>query len=144
MNIKKNEKNINEILSRTREMQEEAKNNLEKQQEIILKDAEFKAVEILENSRKESRQIREEVLELQHKKDSFSSRLKYLIHSYLDLLNMLDAENLLDEDEKNIAFKKTERFLPQLLRHNHTECLHIRLILLRVICTAYTAIPYQW
>lgn len=103
----KNEKNINEILSRTREMQEEASQNLKKQEEIILKDAEFKAVEILENARKEVRQIREEVLDLQHKKDSFVSRLKYLIHSYLDLLKMLEAENLIDENEQEAVSPKS-------------------------------------
>ncbi len=90
----KNERNINDILSRTREMQEEAARNLKKQETIILKDAEYKAVEILENARKEARQIREEVMELQHKKDSFMARLKYLIQSYVDLLKMLEVENL--------------------------------------------------
>ena len=99
----KNEKNLNEILSRTREMQEEASKNLKKREEIILKDAEFRAVEILENARKEVRQIRDEIVGLQHRKDSFVSRLKYLIQSYMDLLKMMEIENLLDQTAKENA-----------------------------------------
>jgi cell division initiation protein len=101
----KNEENLNEILEQTRKLQENTLETLKQKEENIIKEAELKAVEILERARAEARQVREEMQRLQEKKDAFVQRLKYLLQSYIDLIQMLGMEQVIEplQDEPGAA-----------------------------------------
>ncbi|GAB4168176.1 MAG: hypothetical protein Kow00108_01130 [Calditrichia bacterium] len=103
----KNEKNMNEILEQTKKIQEDALANLKQREEVIIKEAELKAVEILDKAQNEVRNIKSETRMLQERKDAFVSRLKYLLQSYIDLIKMLESENLLDQEDKTTEERRS-------------------------------------
>lgn len=105
----KNEQNLNEMLEQTKNLQAETIANLKSKEENIIKEAELKAVEILENARNEARKVREEMRMMQEKKDAFVQRLKYLLQSYIDLIQMLGMENVVDIDSRNNELQQRER-----------------------------------
>lgn len=95
----KNEQKISEMLAQAKQIHEETASALKMKEENIIREAELKAMEMMETARQEVFRIREEARMLQEKKNAFVQRLQYLLQSYMDLIQMINAENILSDEE---------------------------------------------
>jgi cell division initiation protein len=108
-NIKLNEfrrieKNLQDTLLKAQESSTKALESTRKQSNLMVKEAEIKASQILEKARESANEIRNAVINLREEKDLVVAKLKSIISSQAHLLEM-KVEN--SEDEKK-AVKKIE------------------------------------
>lgn len=101
-NYKENEKNLRETLFNVQEVKKQSEESSKRQADLIIKEAELKSIEILENSRKQARQIREEVSWLKSQKESFINRLRHILISQIELLSVLEIDDSLTEDLQKV------------------------------------------
>lgn len=96
-----NEKNLRETLLNVQEVKKQSEESSRKQADLLIKEAELKAIEIIENARKQARQMRDEVSMLRSQKESFINRLRQILISQVELLSVLEADEAIPEE----AFK---------------------------------------
>ena len=86
------EHTLRETLVSARQSVEESKANSEKQAEMILREADLKAQQIIEDAKDELMELRNEIRLLKSQKDSFAKRLRYLLESQLELIGALEID----------------------------------------------------
>jgi cell division initiation protein len=96
------EKNLRETLFNVQEVKKQSEESSKRQADLIVKEAELKSIEILENARKQARQMREEVSWLKSQKESFINRLRHILLSQVELLSVLEIDDSLPEDVQKI------------------------------------------
>jgi cell division initiation protein len=99
-----NEKNLRETLLNVQEVKKQSEESSRRQADLIVKEAELKALEILENARKQTRLIREEVSWLKAQKESFINRLRHILVSQIELLSVMEIDDVLPAETQE-AFK---------------------------------------
>ncbi len=95
------EKNMRETLLNVQEVKKQSEESSRKQADLIIKESELKALEIIEMARKQARQMRDEVNILRTQKESFINRLRQILISQIELLSVLEIDDALPEE----AFK---------------------------------------
>lgn len=80
----------------------------EKEAKLIIREAELKALEVLENNRSETNRLKDELVVLKQQKNSFIKRLKHLFASQLELIDVLEIEDV-ELDEIRDLQKQKER-----------------------------------
>ncbi len=95
------EKNMRETLLNVQEVKKQSEESSRKQADLIIKESELKALEIIEIARKQARQMRDEVNILRTQKESFINRLRQILISQIELLSVLEIDDALPEE----AFK---------------------------------------
>lgn len=98
------EKNLRETLLNVQEVKKQSEESSRKQADLIIKESELKALEIIEMARKQARQMRDEVNILKTQKESFINRLRQILISQIELLSVLEIDDALPEE----AFKFLE------------------------------------
>jgi cell division initiation protein len=98
------EKNLRETLLNVQEVKKQSEESSRKQADLIIKESELKALEIIEMARKQARQMRDEVNILKTQKESFINRLRQILISQIELLTVLEIDDALPEE----AFKFLE------------------------------------
>ncbi|HQU71201.1 MAG TPA: DivIVA domain-containing protein [Calditrichia bacterium] len=93
--FQQNEKNLRETLLNVQEVKKQSEESSRRQADLIIKDAELKALELLENARKETRQIREEVSWLKAQKESFINRIRHILTSQIELLSVMEIDDII-------------------------------------------------
>ena len=115
-NFQENEKNLRETLLNVQEVKKQSEESSRRQADLIIKEAELKALEIMENARKQTRQIREEVSWLKSQKESFINRLRHILVSQIELLSVMEIDDLLPEETresfKNLKARKYAQLQP--------------------------------
>ncbi len=101
------EKTLRETLVNVQEVKKQSEENSRRQADLIIKEAELKAIEILENARKQARQIREEVNWLRSQKESFINRLRHILISQIELLSVMEMDEAIPEEVQ--AFLKNQK-----------------------------------
>lgn len=101
-NYQETEKNLRETLFNVQEVKKQSEESSKRQADLIVKEAELKSIEILENARKQARQIREEVSWLKSQKESFINRLRHILISQVELLSVLEIDDSLPEDIQKV------------------------------------------
>lgn len=101
-NYQETEKNLRETLFNVQEVKKQSEESSKRQADLIIKEAELKSIEILENARKQARQIREEVSWLKSQKESFINRLRHILISQVELLSVLEIDDSLPEDMQKV------------------------------------------
>lgn len=96
-NFKEVEKTLKQTLLNLQENSDKTRENSKKEAVLIRKEAEIKAKEMIEDARRESTKMKEEMVTLQSQKDSLVSRLRHILSSHLELLDLLEL------DEKEIG-----------------------------------------
>lgn len=96
------EKDLRETLFNVQEVKKQSEESSKRQADLIIKEAELKSIEILENARKQARQAREEVSWLKSQKESFINRLRHILISQIELLSVLEIDDSLPEDLKKV------------------------------------------
>ncbi len=94
------EKTLRETLLNMQEVKKQSDENSRRQAEMIQKEAELKAFEILENARKEARKIREEINWLKAQKESFINRIRHVLVSQIELLSVMEIDDVLPEETR--------------------------------------------
>lgn len=99
--FKEVEKTLKETLYNVQETSQLSKENSLREASLVKKEAELKAVQMVDEARAEVQRLKDEVLTLKQQKESLAARLRHLLTSQLELLEVLE----MDEGEEG-AIKK--------------------------------------
>ncbi len=103
------EKNLRETLLNVQEVKKQSEESSKRQADLITKEAELKALEIVEMARKQARQMRDEVSTLRSQKESFINRLRQILISQIELLSVLEIDDALPEEAHQFLEKARSR-----------------------------------
>jgi len=101
------EKTLRETLLNVQEVKKQSEESSRRQADLIIKEAELKALEIMENARKQARQMRDEVNWLKSQKESFINRLRHILISQIELLSVMEIDDAIPEQAQQ--FLKSAR-----------------------------------
>ncbi len=82
------EDSLRNTLITAQKMTEEIKANAKREADLILKEAELKAERLLEQAHRKLAQVQAEIAELQRQRELFASKLRGLLKTHLDLLEV--------------------------------------------------------
>ncbi len=106
------EKTLKQTLYEVQQTSQLSKKTSEKEAALIKREAEVKAKQMIEEAKAEVEKLKRELAELQQQKDSLITRLRYLLSSQLELLEILETDdNQLDKIKAKTrnSFKGTKR-----------------------------------
>lgn len=92
--FKENEKTLKQTLYNVQQTSQVSKENSEKAASLIKKEAELAAAKMIESARKEVHTMQEEITTLKQQKESLISRLRHLLSSQLELLEVLSIDDV--------------------------------------------------
>ena len=95
------EKSLQETLISAKETTDKSMQNSRKEAELIVGDAELHADKIMDSARKKASKIEDEITRLTVLRDSFAVKLKGMLNSQIELLELFEDVNK-DEDENNV------------------------------------------
>jgi cell division initiation protein len=108
------EKNLRETLLNVQEVKKQSEESSRRQADLLIKEAELKALEIIELARKQARKMRDEVNILKTQKESFINRLRQILISQIELLSVLEIDEAVPEEAykflENVRSRKQLRF----------------------------------
>lgn len=88
------EKTFKESLKHAQQTIDESKENSQHEAQLVIKEAELNADRILEKTKIELAQMKNELLLIKSQKDSFTQRLRHLLQSQLELISVLEIDDL--------------------------------------------------
>ncbi|MBC7186817.1 MAG: DivIVA domain-containing protein [Calditrichaeota bacterium] len=88
------EKTLQETLMNAQQNINESRESSRREAELIVREAELRAEEIIEDARNQLQQLKSELLLLRAEKASFVKRLKQLLQSQVELLEVLGSDDL--------------------------------------------------
>jgi len=88
------EQTLKDTLMRAQQNIDDSRENSRREAEMIIRDAEMKAEKILEEAKLKLAELKNELIVVRAQKDSFARRLRHLLVSQLDLLEVLDLDDL--------------------------------------------------
>lgn len=91
--FKENEKTLKQTLYKVQETSQLSKENSEREATLIRKEADLHAAQITEKAKMEVHKMREEIISLKQQKDSFVARLRHLLSSQLELIEVLSVDD---------------------------------------------------
>jgi cell division initiation protein len=92
-NYKEVEKTLKQTLYNVQETSQISKENSQKEAILIKREAELAATQMLERARADVQKMRQEVISLHNQKQSFIARLKHVLSSQMELLEVLDMDD---------------------------------------------------
>ncbi|RKY83210.1 hypothetical protein DRQ09_10390 [candidate division KSB1 bacterium] len=92
------EKSLQSTLMEAKESSTLEKEKARKNGEFIIKEAEFRAMKIIEDAQQMSKKLKDEIAILKSQKNSLASRLKYLLRSQIDLIKILESDEMTIEE----------------------------------------------
>jgi cell division initiation protein len=98
------EKTLQQTLMQAQETSGKSIENSKREGELIIKEAEVKASQIVEKARLDFARAKEDISQLKARKESILSKLKVLLSSELDLIRALEID---EEGEKGDTSKGT-------------------------------------
>lgn len=101
------EKSLQDTLVSAKETTDRSMENSRKEAELIVGDAELHADKILEGARKKASNIEDEITRLTVLRDSFTVKLKGILNSQVELLDMFGEVNV-EEKEFRVADDRVE------------------------------------
>jgi len=93
-NYKDVEKTLKQTLKNVQENSQMTKENSAKEAGLIRKEAELAAAQMLEKARLQVFKMKEEMVRLQNQKHSFISRLRHVLASQMELLEVLKTDDI--------------------------------------------------
>ena len=93
-NYKEVERTLKQTLMNVQETSDKSKENLKKEADLIRKEAELSAAKLMEKARRETQLLKEEMVTLKTQKQSLISRLRHVLTSQLELLDVLELDDL--------------------------------------------------
>ncbi len=93
-NFKDVEKTLKQTLKNVQENSQISKENSAKEANLVKKEAELASAQMLEKTRLRVHKMREELVSLQNQKHSLISRLRHLLSSQIELLEVLEIDDV--------------------------------------------------
>ena len=105
------EKTLQETLMNAQETVSQSKENSKREAKIVLREAELKAERVLDEAREKLDKMKNELSILRSQKESFAWRLKHLLESQIELIEVLELDdikfkNTKSHDVENIRSEK--------------------------------------
>ena len=97
------EKTLQKTLMDAQKSLSKSKEDSKKEAELIIKEAEITASKIIEDSRREDMKLKNEIMLLKAQKESLAIRLKHILNSQIELINILEMD-----DQEVAEFKKKD------------------------------------
>ena len=85
---------LKDTLLSAQESMKESRENSNREAELLIQEAELKADKILENAKLNLAEMKNELVVIRAQKDSFARRLRHLLESQLELIDVLDMDDL--------------------------------------------------
>lgn len=108
--FKEAEKTLKETLYKMQETSQLSKANSEREATLIKKEADLHAAQITEKARMEVHKMRDELVDLKQQKESFVSRLRHLLASQMELIEVLSVD---DEQLAELKDKTKKGYIPR-------------------------------
>ncbi len=100
--FKEVEKTLKETLYNVQETSQISRENSLKEATLVKKEAELEAIRMVDKARSETQRLHEETMTLKQQKESFTARLRHLLSSQLELLEVLEMDDAdLDKIKEN-------------------------------------------
>ena len=96
------EKTFKESLMNAQQTMNQSRENSKREATLIIKEAEVRAEQIIENAKKQLINMKNELMIIKAQKDSFAKRLHHLLESQLELIKVLEIDDI-GYDEHKIA-----------------------------------------
>jgi len=103
------EKNLQDTLLRAQESSSKSIESTKRQSTLMVKEAEVKASQILEKAREDANEIRTAVLHLRDERDLIVSKLKSIIHSQAQLVELKLTSGEEETDADQFSFENKEK-----------------------------------
>ncbi len=101
------EKTLKQTLYNVQKTSQKSKENSVKEANLIKKEAQLAAIQLVERARSEVHKMQEEVRALKRQKDSLITRLKHVLSSHIELLDVLSIDDAPLKKKSNVPVKKT-------------------------------------
>ncbi|MCI0512759.1 DivIVA domain-containing protein [candidate division KSB1 bacterium] len=88
------ERTFKESLMKAQKTIDDSRENAKHEADLIIRDAELKAEKILENTRIQLAEMKNELMLVRSQKESFAKRLRHLLESQLELIGVLEIDDL--------------------------------------------------
>ncbi len=95
------EKTLKETLVKAEESSKRARDDSRREAEIIVREAEVKAQRIISDAHGQLEKLEAEILMLRSRRDAFVKKLKYLLQSQMELIDILEDNDLEPHQEKD-------------------------------------------
>ena len=93
-NYKGVERTLKQTLMNVQESSNQSRENSKKEADLILKESKIAAAEMVENARRETQKLKEEMITLQTQKQALITRLRHILNSQIELLEVLEIDDL--------------------------------------------------
>jgi cell division initiation protein len=104
------EKTLQDTLLKAEETSQRSRADSQREAEITMREAQVAAQQILAEARQNVERLQNEILMLQSRKDAFIKKLKFLLQSQQDLIDVLGSEDF--EAEAGISGRTHEQYPP--------------------------------
>ena len=120
-NYKEVEKTLKATLMNVQETSSKSRENSRKEADLILREAELSAANIVENAKREKQSLQEEIITLRTQKQSLIARLRHVLNSQLELMDVLeiddlDMSKLRDRSKKVFTTQKDQSPVPDVAK----------------------------
>ncbi len=88
------ERTFKESLMKAQQTLDDSRDNARHEAELIIREAELKAEKILESTKIQLAEMKNELMLIKSQKDSFAKRLKHLLESQLELIGVLEIDDI--------------------------------------------------
>lgn len=102
--LKEHEATLRSDLERISNMQDEMKSSSEKQAQVVIKDAELEAREIIKQAEREQLRMEKELAEMRQQRKYFEIKMRAVLETYLKMLDMEREEDREDDAEEKVRF----------------------------------------
>ncbi len=109
-NYKEVEKTLKQTLMNVQETSSKSRENSKKEAELILRESELNAAKLLESAKREKQSLQEEISTLRTQKQSLIARLRHVLNSQLELMDVLEVDDL---DMSKLRDRSKKVFNPQ-------------------------------
>lgn len=94
------ERSLKETLVNAQENITVSRQTSQREADIVLREAELKASKIIENAKIKLARLKNDIMVIRAQKESFARRLRHLLESQVELINVLELDDLGYEDER--------------------------------------------
>lgn len=117
------EKTLQDTLMTAQQSIAESRQNSERQADLIVREAEMKADKIVEDAKLRLAALKNELVMIKSQKDSFARRLRHLLSSQLDLIEVLESDDMGYEkyEKKKVEAPQTAQDHPEKIEFESIE-----------------------
>lgn len=112
------EKTLKQTLYNVQKTSQLSKENSAKEASLIKKEAQLAAIQLVERARSEVHKMQEEVRALKRQKNSLISRLKHVLSSQIELLDVLSIDDDAPKGKNKVKPKKEAPSMEQSVENN--------------------------